>query len=153
MNTTKCGLCNLGFTLYLGQCYYDSCINNCKLCTSPTVCSFCINGYTLTQNGSFCSPNCAISNCIDCPSAENCSICSPGYYLDSNSTSCLIICSSLNCQYCQSNSNNCTKCKSGFKMLNYQCYQTQCIQNCDLCLSSSTCLSCLSGYSPSYNSR
>lgn len=101
------------------------CLANCSICTGPTTCNECIEGYYLV-NSTVCTP-CG-SNCIACNSSSQCQSCTIGYYPVSGS-------------------NSCAKCAGSGNII-YSVASVSCIscpQNCESC-DSQICYYCSTGY-------
>ena len=80
-----CTKCEKGFhqksTTECVKCDTDGCLN----CSSPSTCTTCEDGRTLT-NG-VCK-GCSKNLCIECDALGNCPQCKPGYFLESDGQTC-----------------------------------------------------------------
>ena len=165
-----------GFYLSGGECSQCSTvITNCLLCSSPSACTLCARGYSISSTGSCVSrANCTVRNCDACQtnSTTLCATCSTGFTLNANSTcnvacssgqllingacSCpygsyagssgCVACSDSNCLECTSTT--CTLCFIGYYPSGSSC--TACPSNCKAC-DSTTCYYCVPPYTLSNN--
>ncbi len=122
----------------------QGCSLNCLSCTSPTVCTQCLSGYTLfTQNGqTLCVP--CTTSCRTCADGQpaSCMSCGVGFYLSGNS-----------CTQCSTNCGSCTaagciSCVDGFFLTSTQTCAPNCVLPCATCstITPTKCQSCIAGY-------
>lgn len=140
-----------------GQCL--ACPAGCANCTSQTVCTICLIGYTLVQNSCIynldypCAVTGANSNCIQCfegyrlngtvcvpdlscKNQSTCITCPYSYYI--SNSNCLI-CPDFpkNCLTCDTITGSCLGCKKGFYFTGYNCQS--CPKKCNSCNSPKFC--------------
>ena len=119
------------------------CPNNCLACSSASVCSLCISGYSPNSNGT-CLP--CLSSCRECSSQANgvCLSCGSGFYL--NTAGSCTVCAASFCSSC--NVNGCNTCLPGYTLTPTFTCAKNCKAPCATCSqnSSTLCTSCLAGY-------
>lgn len=122
-----------------GKC--ESCISDCNVCSGPTGCSECFDGFFLDNNacinrcptGKFALPSgaCAscIANCDECKDTLSCKTCSNGFFLLEDEKVCV---NGATCPdgYYLGTGNNCTLCKP----------------ECHKCTSATVCTACILGH-------
>ncbi|KAL4493393.1 hypothetical protein ABPG73_007200 [Tetrahymena malaccensis] len=131
-----CSTCSLNQGYYIDQLYCRKCGNLCQTCQNSVSCSSCISNYYL--NGNTCSP--CYSSCLSCsgPSANNCTVCANSAYYISINNSCVSNCDQN--QYIDTTNGSQKSCK--------QCYLL-----CKTCSNSTTCDSCIDGYTLDSNKQ
>ncbi|EAR81858.2 zinc finger lsd1 subclass family protein (macronuclear) [Tetrahymena thermophila SB210] len=157
----QCTSCIANYKLKKNKCYFN-CHSSCNTCQNQSPqedkCTSCFEGYFLDGNQIGrcvkCNQNCAI-----CSNFHTCLVCQEGYLqiqgvcqMDCH-YSCLTCRkpnSKLDCLSCDSSKiliqNSCQRCPNGqFPSQNYNTC-LNCVQNCQICSSLSSCSQCLSGY-------
>lgn len=123
------------------SCY--PCHYTCQICEGllSTDCIGCLQDYVLKDG--LCSPcgmNCMVCQTNPVDDSAYCQTCLSGFYLDQATQV---------CAPCPTGATSCTysaiqQCSSSYFLWNSNCQP--CIVNCLSCSSSSSCLTCLSGY-------
>lgn len=142
-NPTICEACYVG----MGYNYYTStciqCPANCVSCSALNSCTYCNDGYYLTNSASqVCAPNC-VPPCATCSytNPSSCLSCIAGYVYASTTNKCIT-----NTLSCSANVYSCAVCPMGTSFNKpQQC--VNCAVGCLTCLGNSTftCTSCPAG--------
>ena len=174
---SACILCDANYALdpaNTGQCVLPcASITNCIACSSSSVCSACMAGYSVSSTGTTCDIVCAVEGCLTCTSATatTCTTCKTGYtpYNDTNSNQkCAKNCAdgevdvgsgAVQCQACDTTIQNCHTCSVHNSVVFCDaCFEeyfvngahcdlcSNAIANCLACTSATTCTTCASGY-------
>lgn len=129
-NIKYCEKCESGFYPHLGRCLMiEHNIPNCKYYFSASICTECIEGYSLSIDRVSCLKESSINyfseslntdkNCLSYQKLSNpkCIICKIGFFLYQGSCR---ECEADNCLQCDPlNSKNCVICKSGSSMMEH----------------------------------
>ncbi len=128
-------ICDCDDGYYGPQCT-PLCPMNCANCSTPFLCTKCVDGYYGLDKT--CLLSCP-PNCDKCHSETGlCERCAPGWYGDHCTN---IICPQ-NCSHCTSPS-MCLECPNG--IFGALC-EERCPSNCNSCISSDYCLECKEGW-------
>ncbi|CAD8151516.1 unnamed protein product [Paramecium pentaurelia] len=161
--------CKEGYIMNTSTHYCQNCPNNCKICSSTSVCTQCHNNYW--NNGGICSQ--CLKPCINCSSNSNCTTCidtqhqtphqckcAEGYVMNTVSYICDLC--QFPCNTCQTTVNHCLTCASTYT-INSTDHKCSCLNNefesnstpktcqsctspCQTCSTSATnCTSCVDG--------
>ncbi len=144
--------------------YCDMCVVNLVNNSSMKFCIKCMDGFEFDSTNSVCIPqtnsipNCKVQTNWGFNMQPYCQVCTQGYYVNTwglctqynpatNNTGCSVY----NCLYCGTNSTQCSFCFQPWAINNNGMCQTSvfCSANCQVCVNSSVCLTCASGYTVS----
>ena len=140
---STCLSCYGNVVLSGGTCNTCNANSNCLTCSSSntTQCTSCPNGKFLNTTTNVCTGSCP-NACVTCSSSSVCTSCASGYSLTTGGQ-CLPCLG--NCRICSGNQQGiCLGCGNGFYLNGNTC--TSCPEFCDSCSSSSSCLTCMVGY-------
>jgi len=128
----------------------DCAMGGCSSCINNTYCTGCDGGSLLNTTTHRCGISCRTVNehCMHCygdQTNNSCARCDSGYYVNPNNRKQCLSCTSIpNCRQCTNGI--CTVCNQGYFVNSSNNCQQCTIQNCAVCSSSSTCISCKSGF-------
>lgn len=144
--------------------YCAMCVVNLVNNNNQKYCIKCQDGFQFDTTNSVCIPqmnsiaNCKVQTSWGFNMQPICQVCTQGYFINSwgmcsqynpptNNTGCNVY----NCLYCGTNSSQCSFCFSPWGISSTGVCQTTvfCPSNCQLCINSSVCLTCNSGYTVS----
>ncbi len=137
--------CLLGFTFLNGQC--SRCPRGCKVCSSTTVCTECLTGFSISNGVCECSvsTNPANKDCVDCH--MSCGTCNQLDYTKCLSCPNLVDFTFTQATYsCACNAgkfdagNKCVPCKTGCTACTSLIACTACTANTNLAVSDGVCL-------------
>ncbi|ELP91746.1 hypothetical protein EIN_521930 [Entamoeba invadens IP1] len=132
---SRCDFCEteLGYYFSGNDCY--KCNSICKLCTSASICTECIDGYYLKD--SKCLP-CTLTGCSKCLETE-CLTCKTGFYLN-NEKLCSPCSDYGKCNQCTID--GCTLCANKMYYNTTTKLCESCVEECDVCENSYSCNKC-----------
>lgn len=138
-----CSVCSAGSYAFNGQCYGQTIAGCKKFANNQNVCTKCIFGMTLAQNGTCISTN--PNGCLSF-NATHCLSCPPGYQLEPNALKCTLR-NVPNCLGYKVSSNKCNMCVPLYHLKNDACVAIK-IDNCIANVQNKNeCAVCAAGYS------